>query len=105
MIKSAGGNMRCGGKKHRKKEHGFNDEWMKRKREMKEALRKFKEKDDDESRIKYWESRTVQNKRSIWQEKEAEQINSLGNQMEVKKIWEAIRNIARKRKHNYCKTV
>jgi hypothetical protein len=30
---------------------------MEEKRDMKKALRQFKEKDDDESRIRYWESR------------------------------------------------
>jgi hypothetical protein len=43
---------------------------VKRKRELKEALRKFKEY-DDECRIKYWKirkmyERMVQNKRCIW---------------------------------------
>jgi hypothetical protein len=49
---------------------------------MKDALRKCKEKDDDESRIEYWESRkayegTVENRRCIWYDKVAEYINKL----------------------------
>jgi dihydroneopterin aldolase len=55
---------------------------MERKKEKKEALRKFKEKDNDESRIKYWENKnayekSVENKRCMLQEKEAEYINKL----------------------------
>jgi hypothetical protein len=52
------------------------------KKKTKEALRKFQEKDDDESRTENWESgkayeRTAENKRCIWQEKAAEYINKL----------------------------
>jgi hypothetical protein len=55
---------------------------MEKRRVTREALRKFKEQDDDESRIEYWENRkayerTVEKTRCIWQEKEAEYINKL----------------------------
>jgi dihydroneopterin aldolase len=58
---------------------------MEKKKETKETLRKFKEKDSDESRIEYWESRkvyerTVENKRCIWQEKAAEYVIKLVRQ-------------------------
>jgi hypothetical protein len=43
--------MRSDGRKYRKKKHWFDEECMKKKREKKEALRKFKEKDNDKSRI------------------------------------------------------
>lgn len=62
---------------------------------MKEALRKFKEKDDDESREAY--ERTVENKRYTWQEKVADYINKLITQKEVKRVWEAQRNITRRK--------
>jgi hypothetical protein len=35
----------------------------------------------------------VERKRCIWHEKEAEYINKLVKEKEIKKIWEAIRNI------------
>jgi hypothetical protein len=45
-------------------------------------IRRFKEKDDDRSKIEYWKSRkayerAVENKRYIWQEKVAEYVNKL----------------------------
>jgi hypothetical protein len=58
LVKRAGTNMRCTGKKYRKKNLWFDEECMEKNTEMKEALRKFKEKDYNESRIQYWESRT-----------------------------------------------
>jgi hypothetical protein len=101
-LRRAGAKMRCDGKKYRKKEHRFDEECTEKKREAKEALRKFKEKVDDESRIAYWEKRKayeipVEKKSCIWQEKEAECINKLVREKEMKKIWEAIRNITRKK--------
>jgi hypothetical protein len=95
LVKRARAKMRCDGRKYRKEKHWFDEECMEKKREMKEALRKFKEKDDDKSRIEYWENRkayerTVENKKCIWQEKEAECLNKLVREKEIKKIWEAI---------------
>jgi hypothetical protein len=63
---------------------------MIKKRETKEALRKFKEKYDEESRTEYWRSRkaygrTVENNRCIWQVKVGECIKKLVRQKEVKK--------------------
>jgi hypothetical protein len=37
----------------------FDEEHMEKKRGMKEAFRTLKEKDDDESRSEYWESRKI----------------------------------------------
>jgi hypothetical protein len=58
LVKRAGTNMKCTGKNYIKNDLWFDEECMEKKKEMKEALRKFKEKDYDESRIQYWESRT-----------------------------------------------
>jgi ribosomal protein S21 len=87
----------------------FNEECMEKKTEMKQALRKFKEKDDNESRIQYWESRkayerTVENKMYLWQEKVAE--CKFITQKEVEKVWEAIKNITRRKERtlNFCGT-
>jgi hypothetical protein len=63
--------------------------------EMKEALRKFKEKDYNESRRAY--ERTVENKRHTWQENEAEYINTLVREKEMKIIWQAVSNITRRK--------
>jgi hypothetical protein len=70
LVKRAGTSMRRTGKKYGKKEHWFDEECMAKKRESKEALRKFKEKDNEESRTEYWKSRkaygrAVENKRCI----------------------------------------
>jgi hypothetical protein len=60
LVKRAGTNMRCTGKTYEKKDLWFDKECMEKNRDIKEPLRKLKEKDDDdESRIQYWESRTV----------------------------------------------
>jgi hypothetical protein len=112
LEKRAGTNMRCTGKNYRNKDLWFNEECIEKKREVKEALRKFKEEDDDdESRIQYWESReayerTVDNKMCLWQEKVAEYINKLITQKAVKKVWEATRNITRRKERtlNFCGT-
>jgi hypothetical protein len=55
---------------------------MEKKRKMKEARRKFKEKDDNRSRVWYWErrrayERAAENKLCLWQEKVAQHINKL----------------------------
>jgi hypothetical protein len=91
LIKRAEAKMRCDGKRYKKKEHWFDEKYMEKKRETKEALRKFKEKNDDESRTEYWENRkaherTVDNKRCISQENEAEYINKLVRENKIKKI-------------------
>jgi hypothetical protein len=91
LVKRAGANMRCSGKKYRKKEHLFDEEFMKKKKETKEHLRKLEGKDRDESRIEYGGSRkayerTVENKRCIWQKTTAEYINKLIRQKKVKKM-------------------
>jgi predicted alpha-1,6-mannanase (GH76 family) len=82
---------------------------MEKNKKTKEALRKFEEKDDDESRFEYWESRkaferTVENKMCTCQETAAEYINKLFRQKEVKK-----KNMGRlkeyhdnERIHNLC---
>jgi hypothetical protein len=74
--------MRCIGKKYRKKDLCFIEKCKERKREMKEALRKFKEKDDNKSRVRYWErrkayERTAEKKPCLRQEKVAQHINKL----------------------------
>jgi hypothetical protein len=53
LVKRAGTNMRCTGKMYRKKDLWFDGECMEKKREIKEPLRKLKEKDDDESRMEH----------------------------------------------------
>jgi hypothetical protein len=63
---------------------------VREKKKTKKALRKFQEKDDDESRNENWESgkaykRTGENKRCICQEKTAEYINKLVRRKEFKK--------------------
>jgi hypothetical protein len=74
------------------------------------ALRKFKERDDDIRRTKYWAKRKayermVGKKTCIWQEKEAEYINKLVCEKDIKKIWKAIVKIVeRKRVHSLCRT-
>jgi hypothetical protein len=57
LVKTAEAKVRCTGKKYRKNNLWFDEECMEKKMEMKEALRKIKEKDDDESILEYWESR------------------------------------------------
>jgi hypothetical protein len=51
--------------------------------------------------FEYWESRKVyertENKRYIWQVRVVEYTNKLITQKEVKKVWEAVRNIMRKK--------
>jgi hypothetical protein len=109
LVNRAGTNMRCTGKKYRKKDLWFNEECTEKKTEMKQAFRKFKEKDDNESRIQYWESRkayerTVENKMCLWQEKVAE--CKFITQKEIEKVWEAIQNIMRRKERtlNFCGT-
>jgi hypothetical protein len=75
ILKRAGAKMSCAGKRQRKEEHQFNEEVMERKREIKETLKKVKEKHDEESR-------TEQNESHIWQEKEAHHINASITQKE-----------------------
>jgi hypothetical protein len=82
VVKRAGDGMLCVTVQYRKKEHWFDEECLKRKRETTDALRDFREKNNGTSRIKYWESRMLcekilKDKRNIWQEKEAEDINKL----------------------------
>jgi hypothetical protein len=52
--------------------------------------------------FEYWENRkpykrTVEKKRCTWQDKEAEYINKLVREKDIEKVWEAIRNITRKK--------
>jgi hypothetical protein len=42
LVRRAGAKMRFVGRRYRKKEHWFDEECMDKRREMKEALRKFK---------------------------------------------------------------
>jgi hypothetical protein len=61
---------------YRKKEHWFDEVCVERNRETKDALTDFREKNDDTSRIKYWECRMLyekifEDKRNKWQEKQA----------------------------------
>jgi hypothetical protein len=51
LVKRAGTNMRCTGKKYRKKNLWFDEECMEKNTEMNGALRKLKEKDYDGSRM------------------------------------------------------
>jgi hypothetical protein len=53
LAKRAGINMRCAGKKYRKNDLWFDKECMEKNTDMKEALRKLKEKDYDESRTEH----------------------------------------------------
>jgi hypothetical protein len=53
LVKRAVANMRCTGMKYRMKDRCFEEECMEKMKETKKTLRKFKEKDADESRIEY----------------------------------------------------
>jgi hypothetical protein len=101
MVKWAGTKMSCAGKRQRKKEHQFDEECMERKREMKETLRKVKEKYDEESRKAY--ERTEQNKRHIWQKKEAHHINASVTQKE-ENVGSHTEYYDKERTHYLCKT-
>jgi hypothetical protein len=45
----------------------------------------------------------LEKKKQIWQEKQAEFLNNLIKQKEVKKVWEAVKNILKKK--DYLPTV
>jgi Txe/YoeB family toxin of Txe-Axe toxin-antitoxin module len=101
MFKRAEAKARQSGGKHRGNQHWFDEECIESKWKLREALRVFKENNDEGSRIKYWESRkkygrTVEKKKATWQMKKAEHIDTLVWHKVVKKIWEAIRNIVKK---------
>jgi hypothetical protein len=67
------------------------------------ALRDFKSQNNEESRIRYWVCRNryakiLEHKRNVWQAKELECINTVMRQKNVKKVWEEIKNIVKKKK-------
>jgi hypothetical protein len=100
MVERAGDSVRCVWGQYRKKKHWFDEGCVKRKRETRNALRDFRGKNGDTSRIKYLESRKLyekilEDKRNIWQAKEAVEINKLVRQKEVKKLREAIKKLVR----------
>jgi hypothetical protein len=75
---------------------------MKKKRETRDALRDFRDKNDGTIRIQYWKRRKLyekilQYKRNIWQKKEAEEINKLAKRKEINKLRQAIRKLVRKK--------
>jgi hypothetical protein len=90
LVKRAGTNMRCTGKKYKKKDLWFDEECMEKNREIKQPLRKLKEKDDDESR-------TVTEQEVYFTGEGSRVLYKLITQKEVKKVWEAIRNITRRK--------
>jgi hypothetical protein len=102
MVKTAGAKMKQSGGNHTGSRHWFDEECVEIKRKSREALRAFKENNDEGSRIRYWESRkkyerVVVEKKSAWQTEEAEHINILVRCKDAKKIWEAIRAIVKKK--------
>jgi hypothetical protein len=99
--------MRCDRRMVSTKEHWFDEECWEKRRETRVALRKFKEKDYDISRTEYWAKRKsyermVGKKRCIWQEKEAEYINKLVCEKDIKKIWKAVRKMVRGKESTAC---
>jgi hypothetical protein len=95
MVKRAGAKMRQYGGNHWGNRHWFDEECIESKQKLRKALRVLK-KNDEVSRIKYWESRkkygrVVVKKKPVWQTEKAERINILVRHKEAKKIWEAIR--------------
>jgi hypothetical protein len=92
--------MRQFGENHRGSRYWFDEECFESKRKSREALKIFKENNDEVSRIKYWESRKkyerVVKKKAAWQMEEAERINILVRHKDTKKIWEAIRTVVKK---------
>jgi hypothetical protein len=54
LVKRTETNMRCSDVKYRQTKHCFDEECMEKMEQTKETLRKFKDKDADESRIEYW---------------------------------------------------
>jgi hypothetical protein len=101
MVKRAGAKMRQSGGNHRGNRHWFDEECIESKWKSREALRVFKENNDEVSRIKYWESRkkyerVAVKKKAAWQTEEAKHINILARHKDAKKIWEAIRIIVNK---------
>jgi hypothetical protein len=83
-------------------------ECTEKKTETKEALRKPKEKNADEGRTEYWErrkayERTIQNKRSAWQETAAEYNYELVGQKELKKnVGSHMEYYKKKRTFSFC---
>jgi hypothetical protein len=51
MVKRAGEKMRQSGGNHRGSRHCFDEEWIESKRKSREALRVFKENNDEVNRI------------------------------------------------------
>jgi hypothetical protein len=81
---------------------------MLKKKETKMTLVEYNVEDDDASRFKYWECRKesyniLEKRKKSWQEKQSEFLNNLIKQKEIKKIWEAVRNILKK--NDYLHTV
>jgi hypothetical protein len=89
------------------KGHWFHEECRGKRRQTRVALKKFKEKDDDISRTEYWAKREgyermVGKERCMRQEKEAEYINKLFCEKDIKKIWKAVRKIVRRKESTAC---
>jgi hypothetical protein len=57
MVKRAGVKMRQFGGNHRESRNWFHEECFESKRKSREALKIFKENNDEMTRMKYWESR------------------------------------------------
>jgi hypothetical protein len=81
MVKRAGAKMRQSGGNHRGNQHWFDKECIKSRWKSREALRFFKENNDEVSRIKYWESRKkheriAEETKAAWQTNEAEHIDT-----------------------------
>jgi hypothetical protein len=68
---------------------------------LRRALRDFKARKDEESRIKYWVCRNryakILEHKNMWQVKEAERINTVVRQKTIKKLWKEIENIVKKK--------
>jgi hypothetical protein len=85
MVKKAGARTRQPKGKCRGSQHWSDEECMIGRRNSREALKGFKDKNYKARRIKYWDSRkryerTLENKKAAWQAKEAEQIDNLFRQ-------------------------
>jgi hypothetical protein len=92
--------------RNRDKCHSFGEECSENKRTLRRALRDFKAKNDEESRIKYWVCRKryakiLEHRRKVWQAKEVERINTVVRQKNNKKVWEKIRSTVKKRDFVY----
>jgi vacuolar-type H+-ATPase subunit H len=105
MIGRAGRKMEHRGKVYKELDHWHDEECQWKKKETKVALKEYKYRDDGEYRETYRECRKeyeklLETKRKKWQDKKSELINDLITQTDVKRIWEAVRSIVKKRDCN-----